>query len=97
MLLCAVPNREPGARYLAFCAWDRDLRRNLQMLHLLAQFPAHALNAILLGSQTVYCLITGSIPVLGGVVVRAERPGYYSLVITLMTSGFGLQLFGVHF
>lgn len=67
------------------------------MLHMFAQFPAHAFNAILLGSQTVYCLITGSIPVLGGVVVRAQRPGFYSLVIALMTSGFGLQLFGVHF
>ena len=67
------------------------------MLHMLTQFPAHAFNAILLGSQTVYCLITGSIPVLGGVVVRAQRPGFYSLVIALMTSGFGLQLFGVHF
>ena len=67
------------------------------MFHLLAEFPAHALNAILLGSQTVYCLITGSIPVLGGVVVRGERPGFYSLVVTLTSGGFGLQLFGVHF
>jgi hypothetical protein len=45
----------------------------------------------------VYCLITGSIPVLGGVVVRAQRPGFFSLVIALMTGGFGLQLFGIHF
>lgn len=67
------------------------------MFHLLSQFPAHALNAILLGSQTVYCLITGSVPVLGGAVLRAQRPGFYALIITLMTSGFGLQLFGVHF
>lgn len=67
------------------------------MLHVLAQFPAHALNAILLGSQTVYCLITGSIPVWGGAVLRAQRPGFYTLVIGLMTGGFGLQLFGVHF
>jgi len=66
------------------------------MLHLLAQFPAHAFNAILLGSQTVYCLITGSIPVVGGAVIRAERPRFYSLVISLLTSGFGLQLFGLH-
>jgi hypothetical protein len=67
------------------------------MFHLLSQLPAHALNAILLGSQTVYCLITGSVPVLGGAVLRAQRPGFYTLIIGLMTSGFGLQLFGVHF
>ena len=67
------------------------------MFHLVAQFPSHAFNAILLGSQTVYCLITGSIPVLGGVVVRAQRPGFYSLVIALMSGGFGLQIFGLHF
>jgi hypothetical protein len=67
------------------------------MVHLVSQFPAHALNAILLGSQTVYCLITGSVPVLGGAILRARRPGFYALVIGLMSSGFGLQLFGVHF
>ena len=73
------------------------LKSRTGMFHLLSQFPAHALNAILLGSQTVYCLITGSIPVLGGAVLRAQRPGFYALIISLMTGGFGLQLFGVHF
>jgi hypothetical protein len=46
------------------------------MIHLLAQFPGNALNAVLIGSQLVHCLITGSVPVVGGAVLRSERPGF---------------------
>lgn len=66
------------------------------MTHLLAQFPGNALNAVLIGAQLAHCLITGSVPVLGGAVLRSERPGFYSLVVALLGSISGLQIAGIH-
>lgn len=66
------------------------------MIHLLAQFPGNALSAVLIGSQLVHCLITGSVPVIGGAVLRSERPGFYSLVVALLSGISGLQVVGIH-
>jgi hypothetical protein len=66
------------------------------MVHFLAQFPGNALSAILIGSQLVHCLITGSIPVIGGAVLRSQRPVFYTLVVTLLSGISGLKIAGIH-
>ena len=67
------------------------------MIHFLANFPAHSLNAMILASQAVYCMITQSLPMLGGTVLRSTRPVMYTVGVTLLSLGAGVHLFGIHF
>jgi len=66
------------------------------MIEFLAGIPGAALSAILIGSQLVHCLLTGSVPLIGGAILRSERPGFYSLVVALLSSISGLQIFSIH-
>src|SRR5450755_3641287 len=74
----------------------RRERRQMNTIHILVAFPGNALNAVLIGSQLIHCLITGSVPMIGGAILRAERPGFYSLVVVLLTGISGLQIFNIH-
>jgi hypothetical protein len=67
------------------------------MLHFLAGIPGNALSAILIGSQLLHCLLTGSVPLIGGAILRSERPGFYSLVVALLSSISGIQISAIHF
>jgi hypothetical protein len=71
-------------------------RRQMSVFHILAAFPGNAMNAVLIGSQLIHCLITGSVPMIGGAILRAERPGFYSVVVALLTGISGLQIASIH-
>jgi len=66
------------------------------MVEFLAGIPGNALSAILIGSQLVHCLLTGSVPLIGGAILRSERPGFYSLVVALLSGISGLQIISIH-
>ena len=66
------------------------------MIHFLAGMPGSALSAFLIGSQLAHCLLTGSVPLIGGAILRNERPGFYSLVVALLSAISGLQISSIH-
>ena len=66
------------------------------MMHFLAGIPGNAVSALLIGSQLAHCLLTGSVPLIGGAILRSERPGFYSLVVALLSAISGLQVSSIH-